>query len=469
MHRTLNNTRRRVVYVVNAGQSSQEKRLEMATEALTDDQRSLLLRWFDGELDNRAEVDRVEQLVETSGRARAFVETLEELQSSTVAAFDAALPADDELPGAPQVVERAIDADPLEESPLDELAPLLERYHDDEITDPARAAVERLVDRRDDVAAYLQHLETLGDATRAARDAALEEVELDGLRDDIDRDVAYTDHPDDPPAYDPNRDEPLLHRFVDGELPESKRDLVETWLEDDPDAARTVETLEDLGGAAEAAHQQATERVDFGSLRSDIDDRISELDSDADDHTDDESADVVSLDSSRSDGGRTGDSQTADETHNDSDRPQTTGWFSGYRQGLVGAAAAALLVAAAGVVFGTNLFENERVVVKEKTVVIVDSVQYDKGSSVVVDSPMKKVSADNQTDSTASDDSSSDNSGEEQPTVIWLLDSDKQQNPDGAEETSPSGPPNDSENSRDAGSPDDNASPDAGEHRGQPI
>jgi hypothetical protein len=442
----------------------------MATEALTDDQRDLLLRWFDGELDSREEVDRAEQLVETSDRARAFVDTLDHLQSSAVAAFDAARPAPDELPDPRQVAERAADADPLCELPFDELAPLLERYHDDEVTDPTRAAIERLVDRRDDAAAYLEQLETLGEATRAAQHAALEDAELDGLRGGIERDVAYADHPDDPPAYEPGRDEPLLHRFVDGELPESKRDLVETWLEDNPDAARTVETLEELSGAAEAAHCEATEQVDFESLRSDIDERISELSTGGDDQTGSGSADVVSIDSSRTDGGRTGDTGTDTQTREDSSEPRSTGWLSGYRQGLVGAAAAALLIAGVGVLFGTNLFENERVVVKEKTVVIVDSVQYDKGSSVVVDSPMKKVSANNQTGSTAAGDSSSDDSEEEQPTVIWLLDSDKKQNPDdGASDEPPSESPNDSQNSRDAGAPDGDSSPDDGEHRGQPI
>ncbi len=445
----------------------------MASDALTDDQRELLMRWFDGELE-ADQAERARQLVDDRRVARDFVEALEQVRAATTAAVDQARPARAELSATETIVEHARQAPPAEALSLERLAPLLERYHDGEVTEPERRSVERLADRRDDVAEYLDGLRSLGEAARAAHEAAAGSTDPDALRSEIDPELAHADHPDDPPAYEPNRDRELLHRYVDGELSDRRRRLVETWLRDEGgEAARTVEALEQLGDAVRHADAHATDKADLGSIRAAVDRRIDGLASEEDGP--DEGAEVVSLQTSRRDGGHT-DGPREETAAEPTDRPSadrgTAGWFPDYRQGLIGAAAAALLAVAAGVAFGPDLFDDEQVVVKEKkTVVIVDSVQYSDGSSVVVDSPMQKVSA-----------SGDDNAGsegaagseEDDSTVIWLLDNGKGTDGPGGESggsSDDSAAPgfDETDDSRDAGHPEGSTPPDTGRPRGQPI
>ena len=130
---------------------------------------------------------------------------------------------------------------------------------------------------------------------------------------------------------------------------------------------------------------------------------------------------MVSLDAAR------------DERATTSSQPKgggSTRWFDEYRQAIYGAAAAVLLVGAALGLFREQIFGTQEKVVVEKTVVIVDQVEYSSGSDVLVDSPMQPASMQQE-----------DGEQEESPTVIWLFDSEEDSSgePDeqGAEEGAP--------------------------------
>jgi len=451
----------------------------MATDTLTDDQRELLQRWFDDELD-AAEARRAEQLVESSNRARSYVESLDEVRTAARAAFETSTTSAADRLDPEVIVEAALRAPPAAELPLVELAGLLERYYDGEVTAAERRTVERLRERRDDVSDYLAHLEFLSEAVRRAQEVALEGLDAETVWAGVERDVAFETHPDDPPPFDPARDHELVHRYVDDELPPARRELVESWLERDDDAAATVEALEELHTATRTAREEAATDVDLDQVWSGVEARIEER-TDAD-GTDEGSADVVDFDEvadSQTDGGRAG-TDTEPETAGVGDTADAGGdveWLSDYRPALVGAAAAALVLVAVGALVGPNLFEQERVVVKEKkTVVIVDSVKYSEGSSVVVDSPMQRVGAQSGDEEASDGDETADSEDEEKPTVIWLLDENKQSDDsgdaDGAGDGPAESPDGDGAEKPDAGGPGDAGHPtrpDADDHHGQPI
>lgn len=447
----------------------------MATDTLTDDQRELLQRWFDDELD-AAEARRAEQLVESSGRARAYVDSLEEVRTATRAVFETTASSAAEQLQTESLVETALEAPPAADLELADLAPLLERYYDGEVTAAERRTVDELRETREDVRNYLDHLDFLAEAVQSARQVAVDGVDLEAVWEGVERDVAFEAHPDDPPRFDPARDQQLLHRYVDGELPESKRALVEAWLEhEDGEAATTVAALEELSTATQTAYEEVGSEVDFDRVWSGVEERLDSGEtSETDAGGEADSADVVDFDDiadSQTDGGLgvtdpgPDSSQAASAQGDDS-----VEWLSGYRQAMVGAAAAALVLVAVGALLGPNLFDNERVVVKEKkTVVIVDSVQYSKGSSVVVDSPMKRVSAG------GSDDRDDSGKKKDKPTVIWLLDENKnngKSDANGDDQAPADAPDDDASETPDAGGPDDADSPsepDAQQPHGKPI
>ncbi|MFB6350910.1 MAG: hypothetical protein ABEN55_15810, partial [Bradymonadaceae bacterium] len=231
------------------------------------------------------------------------------------------------------------------------------------------------------------------------------------------------------------------------------------------------EALQELNTAARSAHDEVGADVAFEEVWSGVESRI-----DGDEETDGghhESADVVDFDDipdSQTDGGDPRASTAAPDRAED----DNVAWLTDYRQAIVGAAAAALIAVAVGALVGPDLFEKERVVVKEKkTVVIVDSVKYSDGSSVVVDSPMKRVSAGGGGGKTK-DDGDQTNEKDEKPTVIWLLDDNKKGDGDdeAAGESPADSPDKDGSGMPDAGGTDDAGrpdSPDAQQHHGQPI
>ncbi|MFB6262813.1 MAG: hypothetical protein ABEL76_04170 [Bradymonadaceae bacterium] len=154
----------------------------MSDETLTEDQRRLLERWYDGEAGTVAR-RRAESLLESNDEAEAFVEALEELGEAARAADEAAATTF-ETP-APESADEIVGTDPLDEQPLEELAPLLERAIDGELTSAEAATVRQLRRAREDVADYLDTLETLGEAAQKGFDASAPADDLDDLADEV--------------------------------------------------------------------------------------------------------------------------------------------------------------------------------------------------------------------------------------------------------------------------------------------
>ena len=379
----------------------------MTEATLTDAQRHLLQRWFDGEADP-AQSRRAEALVESSEPARTYVASLEELQGAARLAFgELARPTG--LPDPADVVQAAVDAPPLVDEPLEELAGLLERHHDGEVTEAERAVVGRLRRRREDVEHYLDRLDELGDAARSAARAAREDVSFDSLWQQVSQAIDEQDRPPQEgaiPSFDPQLHSEWLHRYADGELSAERARIVEAWkARGHEEVCRTLASLEELNVAAHTAMREAVERADLDGLWGRVEAGIRDSEAASGD-------DVVSLDQAR--GARAEENGPEDaQTSKDGSQSTEVGWLNSYRYATIGAVAAAMLLVAFAALFGERIFEAGQAIDGD-SVVIVDSVEYGSGASVLVDGPMEGFAA--------KDDDSTDKP-EEKPTVIWLLDS----------------------------------------------
>lgn len=432
----------------------------MAEVELTDRQRERIQRWFDGELEPSAR-EEVEELIETEPAAEEYLERLRELRSATEVAHDAIRRGAQSLSSAESIAEAAATAPPPEDQPLEELAPLLERYYDGETLDGETQTVERLLGEREDARVYLAALEELGDSVRAADRELVSAVDFDTFREDLGRRLDCA--PGDPE---------LIHRYVDGELEPQERTQVEEWLERNDEAAEAVSALRELREVARIATEEVRSRADMDGFWEGIESRIDEEKA-----ADDDSATVVSLETERS-----------DEDDSDLGAPlsapdDTDGsvveFFSEYRSHLVGAAAAAVVLLAVAALVRPGLFQGERVVEKQKkTVVIVDSVEQKRGSSVVVDGPMRTVGARTGGAKSADDEDGTEEKGnqkkQEKPTVIWVLDEgdgdesasdEPEEEPSESEGTGDNDADDERDESRDAGGAEDAGPPPSG----QPI
>lgn len=236
----------------------------------------------------------------------------------------------------------------------------------------------------------------------------------------------------------------LVQRFFDDEVSEKEHQRVTNWIEaGHPEVVAYLEALEEMRLATNASIENAQEQVDFHHLWSGVEAGIDDIDAERGGSRGDN---VVSIDAARS---------ASESIETSQATPQgggTTRWFNEYRQAIYGAAAAVLLVAAALGLFRDQIFGSQEKVVVEKTVVIVDSVEYSPGSDVLVDSPMEPASLQKKGDQ------------EESPTVIWLFDSNENGESGVDSESTESQPAGDEEESPDAGDVD------AGEEPlGQPM
>lgn len=356
------------------------------TKVLTATECTLLQRYYDGDPLADAEVLQVEELLNGSPIARVFMGVLEELTTATQAAEEAAWE-HASPPAVDQVVQHALTAASMAEASLDELAPLLERFFDGEVVAEEMATVQALINERDDVADYLANLDGLRASVRVGNDQLVDGVSFDGFWDSIESRIE-DDLDTSGNTFDPDEHRVLLYRYHDDEVTTAERAQVDAWLASGTaDVVATLAALSEVRFAMTTAVETAQERVDFGEFWHRVEDAI-------DDGIEAQGENVVSLAREKRDrkGSLLGDSRFAAWT----------------------AVAAMLFVAFGAGLFKDQLFGPGKRVVVEKTVVIVDSVEYQPGSSVMVNTPMRPVSsvssADNGTEA------------EEEPTVIWLLD-----------------------------------------------
>ena len=346
--------------------------------ALTLQQKELLERHYDGEL-SEFEAKKAEKLIASSVTARDFVESLEEIGTATRAAEEQAWSTAN-APEASSVAATAIDSD-LTTASLDDLAPLLERFFDGETDDLESEFVASLIDSRDDVADYLTTLDNLRGGILGSAEA-MPEVDFGGFWDAVSEkiDEAAT-------SFDSEEHRVLLYRFHDGEVSDEEVAQVNGWVDANvPEVVSTLDALREVKLATTCGIETAQEGVDFSSIWAAVEDAMDEdLEAQGDN--------IVAF----------GKAKRENET-----KKQPI--LQRYQQSIYGAVAALFIGGIIIGLFNDQIFEPK---VIEKTVVIVDSVEYAPGSSVMINSPVQQASAIQQ---------DGVEPPAEEPTVIWILD-----------------------------------------------
>jgi hypothetical protein len=382
-----------------------------ALDKLTYEQRVLLQRLQDGDLSTAQEAE-ARALLQESEEAVAFVDSLEEVHVATCAAEQEAWERVD-APAANAVAAPALagERSPMG-LPLEDLIGLLDRFHDGEATAEEMDEVELLLEAREDVAEYLLGMTELGEVFERGHQEEVAEVDFGGFWDSLSARleqeeqaspaaevVAFPGAPKkkksttaERPAFTQDDHQVLLYRYHDGEVSEQERAQVMAWAEIDGEIAETLGALEELSLAATVAMEQAQERVDLSVVWAGV---SAEL---ADEFGG--KAPVISLEQKRAE--------------KEEEKPKETG--STHRREAFIALAAVLVTVLGMGLFGDKIF-GTRVV--EKTVVIVDSVEYGDGKSVIVTGPMQQASM---TTESEEDVDGAEDAEPEAPTVIWLID-----------------------------------------------
>ena len=342
-------------------------------QALTKAQIELIERWFDGDVVGE-QAREATALVASSAEARELHDALKEIRVATEVAESQAWskatpPSIDAVVGACESSENLADA------PLSQLAPLLERFFDGETDDFEAELVAQLIDTRDDVADYLAGLDEVKGGVAASLQELGDRAPMANFWDSIASRL-------DDDAFRPADHAMLVQRFHDGAVSDAERAQVESWKSAQVTAG--LDAFAEIHLATNAAMDHATEGVDFSRIWGAVE---AVMDADVEAQGDN----IVSLGKARR------------------EQVEKRSGFSRSSLGAIAALVAAVLV---GGIFSKQLFGPERVIV-EKTVVIVDSVEYAPGASIMIDSPVQQASAISNADS--------DNE-EEEPTVIWILD-----------------------------------------------
>lgn len=391
----------------------------MTESTLTYPDRLLLQRLHDADVTLDAqERARAEQLLASQELARQFVEGLKEVHTATQAAEGEAWAMAPERT-AQVMAQAALEALELEQWPLEQLMPMLERIHDGEADEADLAVFERLLEAREDVADYMAVLDESRHGVIFGHERALEQVSFDqfwsGLEarlDDVEtptqapKQAQVVSFPRQPataerPSFDLKEHQLMLGRFFDGESSVAESAQVQAWLEIDPTASTTLAVMEELSLAVQGAVDELQERAQLAQIWSGVEAVI-----DAE-----REGKVVSLDKARE------------------AQPNTSSfWAKLPKRELFVAAAAALFTVAGIGMFADKIFDKDPVIV-ERTVVIVDSVEYSSGSSGMVVQPASMGLERPAQDTKAQDaDPAAQGSQEEaSPTIIWLLDDDEAQ------------------------------------------
>lgn len=334
-------------------------------------------QFHDGEIDKVI----VSSLLDQSPHARVYLSALEELALATKAAMDQAWENAPTQSAALDWANAAFNATQLLDMKLVDLAPMLERFHDDEVSAMESASVLALMHERQDIADYLENLDVLSGRVKTlefAKDVNFDgffdkiAVELDFAKDEkvISLDQKRLNH-----AFSYEEHAVLLQRFFDGEVNASERQRVQSWIDtENSEVLNTLAALEELSQAATIANEHAVENADFSQLWTGIASSISQESQPA--------QQVVQLGEFR--------------------EKKQESFLAKYQQGIFTAVAAVLLLG----VFGPRLFPQERVIEK---IVIIDGITSEPGTRVRIDAPISPVSAKLEED-------------EDDSTVIWITD-----------------------------------------------
>lgn len=339
---------------------------------------SQIQQFHDGEVSKGL----VSELLNNSSHARVYLTALQELAGATKAAMEEAWGKVDATNAVADWSEAAFSATRLLDMELHELAPMLERFHDDEVSTMESASVLALMQEREDIANYLENLDTLGGNVKSLDFS--DGVNFDGFFANIAAElnietkatsnVVRLDH-----AFSYEEHAVLLQRFFDNETTPREKQRVQSWLDsNNVDVIGALDALEELNLATTIASDQAVEQADFTNLWSSIQNEISQTN-----ELPAQSEQVVQLGAFR-------------------EKKEEESFFQKYQQSIFTAVAAVLLLA----VFGPQMFGTEKHTVER--IVIIDGISSEPGTSVRIDAPIRPVSA--QVDD------------EEESTVIWITD-----------------------------------------------
>lgn len=384
----------------------------MTTQGLAQSEKHLLERYHDGVLVGE-ERDRAEMLLAQVSVARDFASSLKEISTATRAA-EQELWAQSDAPSSEALWQAAMQpCEPLMTQDVSALSPMLVRFHDGEVTEQEAAEIVELMGAREDVSAFLGGLGELELGVQGATKEAVDAVDFGGfwgkLEQAIDAEQESTQEPQElpeapnvlsfpqstreRPSFNDDDHQVLLYRYHDGEASADECRQVQAWQEIDPKVAATLGALEELELAARASMELAEEHIEPGLMWSMIEGRLGE-----------EEHNVASL-----------------AAHREAKRAEAaTAPVSNHRREMFIALAAVLCTVMGVALFGDGLFSGDKVIV-EKTVVIVDSLEYGDGTSVMVTGPMQTASMEvDGSDEVIDDEDSLDE--EATPTVIWLID-----------------------------------------------
>lgn len=337
----------------------------MTQENLTYEQALRLQRYVDRELPEE-ERAAIEAALATRPGWQIYVAALQELKLAVEMAAEAAweqAPAVD----AATIARLAQAASDLSESSLDELAPMLERFHDGEVDEAEAAVIAALLESRDDVAAYLAELDAMSQSIRGSDLSAgadfgdfWQKIEAGIDHAESDAREAPAKPLNHPARFDAEEHRVLLYRYHDNEVSAEERARVERWIAaGEPQVDATLGALAELHVGLNAGVELAQDTADFAELWEGVSAGIDRADAE------EAAGNVVSFQDRQSDKAAAPRSLV---------------------QSPIFALAAAVALLICGAIVSQTFMQQEKIV-ETRTVVIFDSVEYAPGSSVMIHTP----------------------------------------------------------------------------------
>lgn len=331
-------------------------------------------RFHDGELKEDSIVDLLNQ----SPQARVYLSALTELSLATKAAMDHAWEQAETKDAVSTWTTAAFEASQLVDYKLIDLAPLLERFHDDEVSEFESASVLALMQEREDIANYLENLDGLSQSLKNTLTSSIisKKISFDGFFNRISTELGFDDQNLEH-AFSIEEHTVLLQRYFDDEVSKVEKQRVQSWIDAEQiEVIEMLAALEELKLTTTIVSEHASEKMDFTNFWSGIEEEL---------NFSSVSSPIVSLGSFRA----------------KKDAEKEKSFFQKYQQGIFTALAAVALIS----IFGPMWIQpNERVV---ERIVIVDGVSSASGTSVRIDAPVQTVSKEIEEDET---------------TIIWITD-----------------------------------------------
>lgn len=371
----------------------------MTVHTLTYAQHALLQRYFDGELVQGTSEHRLAtEMITHLTRAQDMVASLEELALAVRCAEQSAWEKV-QVPAPGQMADHAMTAQP---SPtFASVAPILERKHDLELAPVEVDDIEGLMLENVEAGSYMSELEFLRYSAQESQEHMLADVDFSGFFDSIESrlDASHSGSnvlafpgkvtTDERPTFNLEEHQLRLARFFDHEVDAQEEAEVRAWAEIDPAVAETLDVFAELSLATKAAVDELGEQVNFSSLWGNIESAL---------QADDAPANVTSLEDAR----------------RARQQKKSSGLGQYKREAFIAIAAAIFAV------FGYGLL-SENVIKPAQTIVIVESLDYQNGSSGMLMQPASMELGEDQEPSSGQ---------EEEPTIIWILEDEDPQDSD---------------------------------------